>query len=150
MSGEPEEPAAEFYARKSMLALEQIAKALDAVALAMGTLVAFSLPTLESIDAKLPGKQRTPKRRKRKRRKPRGLAASLVSLVLLVGCGGVVAEPVESLPVPVAESGVVRVAERDAGDGGHTIECTPDAEAHTGILCMHPKRQRRADGGAHQ
>jgi hypothetical protein len=148
---EPEEPAAEFYARKSMLALEQIAKALDAVALAMGTLVAFSLPTLESIDAKLPGKQRTPKRRKRKRRKPRGLAASLVSLVLLVGCGGVTTttELVEGSPVPLAEGGVVRVAERDAGDSGHPIECTPDAEAHTGILCMHPKRQRGSDGGAH-
>ena len=44
---EPMETPSEFYARKSMLALESIA-------LALGTLVAFALPTLESIDEKLP------------------------------------------------------------------------------------------------
>jgi hypothetical protein len=84
-----------------------------------------------------------------KKRKPRGLAAALVSLVLLVGCGGVASKPLEGPPVPLAEGGPVRVEERDASDGGHPIECTPDAEAHTGILCMHPKRERGSDGGAH-
>lgn len=82
------------------------------------------------------------------RQERRRFVCALLGLVV-AACGGVVAEPVEGLPVPLAESGVVRVAERDAGDGGHTIECTPDAEAHTGILCMHPKRQRRADAGGH-
>jgi hypothetical protein len=85
---------------------------------------------------------RRKKKTKRKRRKPRGIAASLVSLVLLVGCGGLVEPDTrESVPVHGAEGGTARVEERDSGLDGHTIECTPDAEAHTGILCMHPKRR---------
>jgi len=88
------------------------------------------------------GKARTKKKRKRKRRKPRGIAASLVSLVLLVGCGGLVEPDArEGVPMHDAEGGAVRVEERDAGLDGHAVECTPDAEAHTGILCMHPKRR---------
>ena len=85
-----------------------------------------------------------------KKKKPRGLAAALVSLVLLVGCGGVTGpEPVELPPVVLAEGGPMRVEERDAGVDRDAVECTPDAERTTGVLCMHPKGRRDADGGAH-
>jgi len=130
----------------------RIATALEGLVLHAG-LVSASVEdvTAQMVMSERRAAARRKRKPKRKRRKPRGLAASLVSLVLLVGCGGVATttELVEGSPVPLAEGGVVRVAERDAGDSGHPIECTPDAEAHTGILCMHPKRERRADGGAH-
>ena len=76
-----------------------------------------------------------------KKRKPTGIAAALVSLVL-AGCGGLVeTDTREGVPMHSAEGGATRVEERDSGLDGHAIECTPDAEAHTGILCMHPKRR---------
>jgi hypothetical protein len=75
-----------------------------------------------------------------KPKRHRGIAAALVSLVLL-GCGGMVEPDArEGVPMHSAEGGAARVKERDSGLDGYAIECTPDAERHAGVLCMHPKR----------
>jgi len=49
------------------------AQALEQIALALGTLVAFALPTLESIDEKLPKVRRAKRKRRAKRRRARRL-----------------------------------------------------------------------------
>lgn len=134
--------------REAMLShLDRIARALESLVLHAG-LQSSALEELTALGARF---FMTRKRKaKRKRRKPRGVAASLVSLVLLTGCGGVVdgggeTNRVEQGPVLDAEGGAVRVEQRDSGVDGQAVECTPDAERTTGVLCEHPKR--RGDAG---
>lgn len=132
--------------REVLYQVAGIRQALETLVLHAG-LISSALEDLSAQGARffMTRARKTKRKPKRKRRKPRGLAASLVSLVLLVGCGGIATpERVELPPVLSAEGGVVRVEQRDAGVDRDAIECTPDAERTTGVLCEHPKRRRDA------